>query len=139
MNLTALLILIMIINSELSDSESESESESSSASTTSDSESDNSSESEEEITDDYLQSLLQRARESAAAAELVESRLLEDSPQEDEEVLILDDAEQPCVYFPLLIKMATNLNYAGHFQNSIQEAYLRRTSRLAERGEKPVY
>jgi hypothetical protein len=129
----------MIPTLELSDSESESESDPSSASSTSESESDTSSDSEEEITDEYLQSLLQRARESAAATELAESQLSEGSPQEDnEDILILNDAEQPCV--PLLWSktLITDLGDAGHFQNLIREAYPCHISRLAKHGEKPV-
>lgn len=123
---------------EFSDPESESES-ASSASTTSESESDTSSDSEEEITDEYLQSLLRRARESAAATELAESQLSEGSPQEDnEDVLILND-EQPCVSLLLLVKFIADSSGIDHFQNLIREASLRHTSGLEKHGGELVY
>ncbi|KAF9454754.1 Fcf2-domain-containing protein [Macrolepiota fuliginosa MF-IS2] len=74
---------------------SESESESSDISALSDPETDtesgSSSDSEEEITEEYLQSLLQRARENAAAAESERPEATVDN----EEILMLDDIEQP--------------------------------------------
>lgn len=140
LNLSFFRCPLMILTLELSDSESEAESESSGASSTSESESDTPSDSEEEITEEYLQSLLQRARESAAATELAESQLSEGSPQEDnEEILILNDAEQPCVPLLLPIKSITDLSGIDHSQNLIREAYLRRISRLEKHGGEPVY
>lgn len=83
----------MLINAP--DSESESSSD---PSTTSDSESDSdsssSSDSDEEITQEYLDSLLQQARENAAIAETEIIRITED----EEEVLKLDDdTDEPWV------------------------------------------
>jgi hypothetical protein len=75
---------------------SEVESDSNDASTSSDLESDSesssSSDSEEEITQKYLDALLQKARESAAT-DVDQNHSLE----EDEEILTLDDVEQPYV------------------------------------------
>lgn len=82
---------------ETSDPGPESESEWSDADLSSDSESDldesSTSESEEEVTKEYLQLLLQRARESAAAVEPGQFQTIGDN----EEVLTLDDVEQPYV------------------------------------------
>jgi len=60
--------------------------------------------------------LLQRARQSAAAAEAEQIS----SQEDNEEILTLDDVEHLCAY--VLVEEACHLSpsFTDHFQNSIQ-------------------
>jgi len=82
---------------------------------TSESEGESSSESDEEITQEYLDMLLQQARQNAAAAEAERIPFLQ-----DDEILTLDDVEPPCVSVFVQEICQLDATSADHFHNSIQ-------------------
>ena len=82
---------------------------------TGESEDESSSESDEEITKEYLDRLLQQARQNAAAEEAERIPSLQ-----DDENLTLDDVDPPCVSVLVQETCQLNANSTVHFHNSIQ-------------------